>query len=138
MTRKDSFDKSSVHRALGAGGGGDAATRSPSQSFMMLGGPNGSKSNSFSGLRTDPSIVSDVRRLSGSSSPDGSSSSVINSAINSARMAMGTRSNSFSAFVAASLNASSDKDKLEDEKDKDKDGKVANAAAGDDGSIGMV
>ena len=99
LTRKDSFDKTTVKR-------GDLTARSSPSSSIMLGNALGPKSNSFTG-----------RIESGEVKGSGSGNSPISSAISSARMAaMGSRSNSFTAFISSSLNASSDKGKAEDEK----------------------
>jgi hypothetical protein len=73
---------------------------------MMLGNANGTKSNSFTGVIES----GELKRGSGSNSP-------IACAISNARAAaMGPRSNSFTKFIASSLNGSSDKSKTDDDK----------------------
>jgi len=105
LTRKDSFDKTSIHKR------GDLTARnSPSQS-MRMGNGLGPKSNSFTG-----GIESG--ELKGNSSSSGSGSG-ISCAISSVRAAaMGSRSNSFTAFLSASLHAASSEkgEKPKDEK----------------------
>ena len=125
LTRKDSFDRTTVRR-----GGADSTAHSPSQSIMLMNKP---KSNSFTGGVTSSSVpdlrTSPTGAGTGTGAVAGSGNGVISSAVNSARAALGSRSNSFNAFVSLSLNALSDKEKLDESKKNSEKAKEQEVAA---------